>query len=298
MTTYLTNRDGGKTNEEGHIRFQTKIWNGNIVSGLQAVQRSPLAMGINISVGDAKVYYSTYGYTVWTDAVEAVGIATADPSNPRIDRIVGYVDRSITPSSANSNNPGLLKFMAVTGTPAASPSAPSDVTVQAAVGASNPYFNIANVLVGTGVTTISTGNITDTRIFLTVPANSVTNSALGLAAVKSQNIDFTTFNFDSTERKIGIRSGLYVYEKTLSGTTTIVSGAANIAHGISNFGEMILSDVSVSLGNNTTFYKLPYIESASVFVDLYYTPTNVVISSTYGYGSVPYKIYLRYTKTA
>ena len=197
MTTYLNNRDGGKTNEEGHLRFQAKVWSGNIVSGLQAVQRSPLAMGINISVGDAKVDYSTYGYSVWIDSIEAVGITTADPSNPRIDRIVGYVDRSVTPSSTNSNNPGLLKFMSVAGTPAASPSAPSNVTVQAAVGASNPYFNIANVLVGTGVTTISTGNITDTRVFLTVPANSVTNPAIGLAAVKSQNIDFTTSDLHS-----------------------------------------------------------------------------------------------------
>lgn len=184
MTTYTSNRDGGKTNEEGHYRFQTKTWSGNVISGMQAVQRSPLAMGINISVGDAKVDMTNYSYTVWIDAVEAVGITTADPSNPRIDRIVGYVDKSVTPSSANSNNPGLLKFMAVAGTPAASPAAPSNVTVQAAVGASNPYFDIANVLVGTGVTTIDNTKITDTRVFI--------SATLANAAVKAQNIDFTT----------------------------------------------------------------------------------------------------------
>ena len=140
-------------------------------------------MGVNISVGDAKVDYSTYGYTVWTDAVVAVGITTADPSNPRIDRIVGYVDLSVVPDSANANNPGILKFMAIAGTPAASPSAPSDVTVQASVGASNPYFNIASVLVGTGVTTIDDTKITDTRVFVTIPSNSIPDGSVTNAKV-------------------------------------------------------------------------------------------------------------------
>lgn len=185
MTTYLTNRDGGKTNEEGHIRFQTKLWSGSVVTGLQAVQKNPLSMGIDISVGDAKVDYSTYSYTVWTDALVSVVIATADPSNPRIDRIVGYVDRSQTPSSVSSNNPGLLKFMAIAGTPAAAPVRPSDATVQAAVGASNPYFNIADILVGTGVTTIYNANITDKRVMVTTAAvtdASITNAKLATGA--------------------------------------------------------------------------------------------------------------------
>jgi len=185
MTTYLTNRDGGKTNEEGHVRFMSKVWQGNVVSGLQASQQSPLAMAVNISIGDAKVDYSNYAYTVWTDAIESVGIATADPSNPRISRIVGYVDRGVTPSSANTNNPGLLKFKEVAGTPAASPTRPSDVTVQASVGASNPFFDVADVLVGTGVTTIDNSKITDKRVIVSVPDGTITPSKLATGAASS-----------------------------------------------------------------------------------------------------------------
>lgn len=194
MSTYVSNRDGGKTNEEGHYRFHVKAWTGNVLSGLQAQAKSPLALGVDITTGDVKVDYSGYGYTAWTDAIESVTLTTADPSNPRIDRIVGYIDRGVTPSSAVTNNPGILKFMDVAGTPAGSPSAPNDAAVQSAVGASNPWFSIANVLVGTGVTTISSGNITDTRVFVTatIKDSAVTTAKLADASINKTKVDFTT----------------------------------------------------------------------------------------------------------
>ena len=248
MTTYTTNRDGGKTNEEGHIRFQTKVWSGNIVSGLQAVQRSPLAMGINISVGDAKVDYSTYGYTVWTDAIESVSIATADPSNPRIDRIVCYVDRAVTPSSTNSNNPGIVKFKSVAGTPAASPSAPSDVTVQTSVGASNPYFDIARVLVGTGVTTIDNSKITDTRVLVsaTLAPGSVTNGLLNLSVSTAiQTADVASSNetiVDITGATLSLVAGTYIIMADFSCARvwTIGAGIGNIVYQLRDGSNTVL----------------------------------------------------------
>lgn len=225
MTSYLTNRDGGKTNQEGHIRFQTKVWNGNVVSGLQALVRSPLAMGVNISIGDAKVDYSTYGFTVWTDAIEAVSIATADPSNPRIDTVVGYVDMAVTPSSTNTNNPGLLKFKSVAGTPAASPSSPSGATIQASVGASNPYFTIANVLVGTGVTTIDNTKITDTRVIININGsniadNSVSGSKLSSYKVSRQN---NTTNTSLTNARIETGWGWMQFTSSVTVNSELVS---------------------------------------------------------------------------
>lgn len=225
MTSYLTNRDGGKTNQEGHIRFQTKVWNGNVVSGLQALVRSPLAMGVNISIGDAKVDYSTYGFTVWTDAIEAVSIATADPSNPRIDTVVGYVDMAVTPSSTSTNNPGLLKFKSVAGTPAASPSSPSGATIQASVGASNPYFTIANVLVGTGVTTIDNTKITDTRVIININGsniadNSVSGSKLSSYKVSRQN---NTTNTSLTNARIETGWGWMQFTSSVTVNSELVS---------------------------------------------------------------------------
>lgn len=170
MATYVSNRDGGKTDEQGHYRFQTKVWNGNVLNGLTVTQNSPAAMSVLVTEGDLKIDYSDYAYTAWNDSDSVVTIATADGSNPRIDRIVAYIDRGMTPSTANSNNPGMLKFMAVAGTPGAVPVAPNDAAVNAAVGASNPWTELARVAVGAGVSTISNGNITDYRTIISIPS--------------------------------------------------------------------------------------------------------------------------------
>jgi len=161
ISTYVSNRDGGATDEQGHYRFQVKVWDGNIENGMVVTQNSPLGMSVLVGTGDLKIDYSNYAYTAWNDANSSV--TTADGSNPRIDRIVAYIDRGMTPTVSPPNNQGMLKFMAVAGTPNAVPTRPSDATVNSAVGASNPWCDLANVLVGTGVTTIVNSNITDTR---------------------------------------------------------------------------------------------------------------------------------------
>ena len=167
MAKYISNRNGGKTDEQGHYRFHVNAWDGNILNdGLKVKQNSPLGMSVLVEPGDVKIDYSTYGYTGWNDADEAVTIATADGSNPRIDRIVAYVDRVMTPNPSNSNNPGMLKFMSVAGTPAGSPSPVSDSTVNTAV-SSNPWCELAQVQVNSGVSTITNGSITDKRTIAT-----------------------------------------------------------------------------------------------------------------------------------
>jgi len=218
MTTYLTNRDGGKTNEDGHIRFFIKHFRGQVVEGLTPQAKSPLSMGIDITVGDAKVNYGSYGYTVWTDATESVSITTADPSNPRWDRVVGYIDRSITPSTANTNNPGLFKFMAIAGTPAASPVSPSDVVTQAAVGADNPFFDICLVYVGAGVTTISGTEINDIRYFTSITMDEIQERSLDNGV--------TIDNLNIKDGLITGGSGTGVANSSLSTTAGDIGGAA------------------------------------------------------------------------
>jgi len=84
--------------------------------------------------------------------------------------------------------------VAVAGTPNASPSAPSGATIQAAVGASNPYIVLANVLVGTSVTQINSSNITDLRTMASLGPSNLSSAAitLGYAQITS------TFNATST----------------------------------------------------------------------------------------------------
>lgn len=166
MAIYLSNRDGGKTDEQGHYKFQTAAFKGNVLeSGFTVTQNSPLGMSVIVGGGDAKIPYSDYAYTAWIPdaSPETVAVTTANPSNPRIDRLVLYVDRGETPSSGTANNPTIPKLMLVAGTPAGSPSRPSNGTVNTAV-SSNPYIDLADILVGAGVTQITNANITRTAV--------------------------------------------------------------------------------------------------------------------------------------
>jgi hypothetical protein len=65
------------------------------------------------------------------------------------------------PSTSTPNNPNALKFKVVQGTPAASPSDPSAGTIQASVGAGNPYIILARVSLTNTTTQITNAQITN-----------------------------------------------------------------------------------------------------------------------------------------
>jgi hypothetical protein len=126
-------------------------------------------MSVVVANGTAMIptgtYPSSYNYYIAnnTSGGESVTIGTANTSNPRIDLIVAYVNQSATFTTSPVNSPGTWLLADVQGTPASSPSAPNAAAIQAAVGASNPYFILAQVLVGANVTQILNSNITDQR---------------------------------------------------------------------------------------------------------------------------------------
>lgn len=121
-------------------------------------------MSVDIGQGTGFIdISSSYIYPAWVASADKnISVDAADVSNPRIDRVVAYIDLASI-STAVTNNTGALKFKAVAGTPAGSPSAPSDGTVQSAVGSGNPYIDIGQLAVAAGATSISTANITDKR---------------------------------------------------------------------------------------------------------------------------------------
>lgn len=184
MATFLGYRDGGKTNEEGLMKFLSRSMTSGIPTtfntlSLQATQRAAGAnMSVDIAIGDAHLILPNgqYSYWGWTDAVTNQTITTSDPTNPRIDVIYAYADLSVV-SSASNNNPGAFKFGVSTGVAAASPVANSDATIQIAVGATTPFIKLATVLVGAAVTTITTSVITDVRT--AIGGNIPTATAVG-----------------------------------------------------------------------------------------------------------------------
>lgn len=192
MTLYLSNRDGsGKTSEEGHYKFQTSMWAGNVVgsTALKVSQNTTPGMSVIVAAGQFKIDTSQdYSYTGWNTADTVVNISTADPSNPRITSIIAYVDKGAATSASPPNNPGIVKLIAVNGTPAASPTAPSAGTIQTAVGSGNPYIVLANITVGAGATQILNAAISDQRILVTIGANLINTASITDSAVTTSKI--------------------------------------------------------------------------------------------------------------
>lgn len=127
-------------------------------------------MSVNVASGWAAIigdYTTNMGaYQCYNDAVQNLTITTASGSNPRIDRIVMTVSDSYYTGALNQ-----VAFQVLAGTPAASPTAPAIPTNS---------ISLATIAVGTGATTILTGNITDTRPIAT------TSITVDLASVETE----------------------------------------------------------------------------------------------------------------
>lgn len=171
MALATSNRDGGRTSESGHLRAIMKGLKAQVMTGLNVTQRGAGAnMSVDVQIGDAIIPRSdgTYGHPAWADAIYNVAITTADVSNPRRDIVVMYIDYGQTPSTGVSNNTnGVVKIIVVAGTPAGSPSDPSNANIQSAVGASNPYIKLARVRVAAGASSITNSVIDDLRLMAT-----------------------------------------------------------------------------------------------------------------------------------
>ena len=171
-------------------------------------------------------------YTAWipAGAPETVTVTTANPSNPRIDRLVMYVDRGATPSSATANNPTLCKLMLVAGTPAGSPSRPSNGTVDTAV-SNNPYIDLADIRVNAGVTQITDANITDTRVLVGAPIADGSVTAPKVSGLDKSNltVDSNPYKF-SVYRNAAANSGNGAFAK-VSFDTELYDTNSNFASG-------------------------------------------------------------------
>lgn len=140
-------------------------------SSLSVGPNSPVGMSVVVASGWAAIVGTTQSnmgvYTVYNDANTTLTITTANPTNPRIDRIVATVQDAFYSGSFND-----VIFQVVAGTPAGSPVAPATPANS---------ISLATVLVGAAVTQINAGNITDTRVTTTtnLPTGDLTEVAAG-----------------------------------------------------------------------------------------------------------------------
>lgn len=129
----------------------------------QVTQNATPNMTVQVAIGVAYVKKSDGSNTYVTnlDATATANISNNASGNPRIDSLVIKIDLGVTPNS-DANNVSTL--VVVQGTPAASPSAPDDSTIQAAVGAGNPFLRLADITVANGAVSITNANIADKRL--------------------------------------------------------------------------------------------------------------------------------------
>ena len=113
MTLYLSNFDGsGKTDEQGHYKFQTSVFAGNSLGtdALKVSADSPASMSVKVATGQYIIATSLeYSYTGWNSSIATVSGSVSDPANPRITSIVLYVDKLASTAPSPPNNPSVTK---------------------------------------------------------------------------------------------------------------------------------------------------------------------------------------------
>jgi hypothetical protein len=190
MSKLAFNGDGGKTDEYGTLLVQQRLFTGEVAEGCQVVANASPSMGVRVQAGTLRVPTGTAPANYWYEAGidtaspgEALTVTTANPSNPRRDLVVAYIDKGVTRSTSFTNNSNsVLKLAVVAGTAASSPSDPNSAAIQAAIGASNPYIILARIAVGTGVTQITNSDITDLRSMMTLSAAGVPVQVVSMAS--------------------------------------------------------------------------------------------------------------------
>ena len=110
-----------------------------------------LSMNISVAPGVAVL---KDGLPYVREGAATLTIGTADGSNPRIDRIILRLTRE------GQTDQGKIVLMVLAGTAASSPAAPSLTQTSATWD-----LSLAQVLVGTGVTTIAANKVTDERTY-------------------------------------------------------------------------------------------------------------------------------------
>ena len=137
---------------------------------LAVTQNSPTGMSVLVASGYAAIVGTTQAnmgvYMVYNDASLVATIGTAPVSNPRIDLVCITVSDAYYTGALNQ-----VAINVVAGTPAARPVAPSTPANSIA---------LAQIAVGTGVSSILTANITDVRPTVT--------SSIGLSSTGTYTV--------------------------------------------------------------------------------------------------------------
>ncbi len=179
-----------------------------ILSGWSVYPRSGMTVSLGGVVGirDVAIAVATGGAKTTVNNRSGVTVPltidTAPATNSRIDAIVAYVSNPPQGTAELADNPSACGLIAVKGTVASSPTAPTEsairtaITADGAVGSTAYYVVLGTVKVVAGMTTITSNYITQgdtTGLGTSKIANTaITTAKIANKAVTSDKIDFST----------------------------------------------------------------------------------------------------------
>lgn len=169
MANKVFNMAGGLHSAAAYSAFESALFGSCVATASDFMATAGSGLKVNLSAGNGLISTGTgFARRIASDSTNSITIATA-ASSARIDSIVAYIDNSVAPTTSvvdNTNN--ILKFVAVSGTPAANPLAPTSTAIQSAIGAGNPYMVLWDVTIPANATTLTSATFTDRRNIATI----------------------------------------------------------------------------------------------------------------------------------
>lgn len=203
-------QNGSHPAENDRLTATGILWRSGGVADYSAMivsQSATPAMSVSISAGHAVIagtQTSNQGfYIAYNDAASTLAIATANPTQARIDRICVVVQDAYYGGTANNQ----VIFQAVTGTPSGSPVPPA---------APDNAVTIAYVAVAAGTTAIVNANITDMRTIAQFSESQFTAAQTGANTVQLNQLTSQTGKAISVKNTAGTQKFAIAFDGTLT----------------------------------------------------------------------------------
>lgn len=231
-----------------------------IVSGWNCAPKSGMTvqLGGSASVRDVALAEDNAGDKLTINnrsgAPVEITLDGAPATNNRIDAIVAYVDNPSTGDGNTTDNPTACGIIAVSGTVAANPTAPTDeqirsaITTDGATGGVAYYVVLATIRVGTSVTSIGSGVITQGVVSqVAAVQNQAASTANDLAEALASFVNINTYNTYNTTSQF----------TRLAGSGTCNSANITVATNADKSLAKIYGSIYItSTGSGSTKWKL------------------------------------------